>query len=163
MLDSFSTFNKSNSIALLTTDHTTNQQISRSFGMPYDFNIAKSTISEGEKDRFLCLFLNADTNAINGIIDWEKATADFGSASVESMRVSLRNTFKKIEKAGGKIGPGGTATATPSTPSSGKKRKAQAEKVVDEDDNAGTSSATLKPKAKRARKKDSVVDALDGK
>ena len=37
-------------------------------------------------------------------VDWQKATTDFGSASVESMKVMTRYAIKKMEKATGKEG-----------------------------------------------------------
>jgi hypothetical protein len=89
-------------------------------------------------------------------VNWEKATADYGSASVDSMKVSVRNVFKKIEKAGGKLdADGAVAPATPATTgkSASKKRKtadksATAAEADDEDE-----PETPAPKKGRGRAK----------
>lgn len=85
--------------------------------------------------------------------DWEKATKDHGSASVASMKVSMNNMYKKIEKAGGKLpedgngsGSGGVGSQAPATPAS-KKRKSKAEIMVDGEDGEVVET----PKAKRGR------------
>lgn len=73
------------------------------------------------------------------------------------MKVSLRNMYKKIEKAGGKLADDGTATQTPTTPNpatpaSGKKRKSKGELTADGDDDDATIE-TPKPKKKGGRPK----------
>ena len=85
-------------------------------------------------------------------INWEKATRDFGAASVESMRVMTRTALKKIEKAGGKEG----VAATPAKAGgSGKKRKGAAE---DGDDAEPTPT-----KKKPGRKAKKEVSPIEGK
>lgn len=36
--------------------------------MGYDYEIAKTVLSEPEKNRILCLYLNCDMKAFNGIV-----------------------------------------------------------------------------------------------
>lgn len=88
--------------------------------------------------------------------EWEKATKDFGSASVDSMKVSVRNIYKKLDKAGAKLADDGStqAPATPAlaTPASGKKRKSKSEITADGDD-ADATVETPKPKKKGGRPK----------
>lgn len=36
--------------------------------MPYDYKVAKTAITENDKDRILCLFLNADWATINAAV-----------------------------------------------------------------------------------------------
>lgn len=84
------------------------------------------------------------------LADWEKATREYGSASVESMKVSTRNVLRKIEKAGGK--EGGDGTASPAK-GAAKKRKAAAE---DGDD------AEVKPKTKGRKKAKKAAAELEG-
>ncbi|CAD0114777.1 unnamed protein product [Aureobasidium uvarum] len=61
--------------------------------MSYSYATAKAILSEVEKDRILAMYLSSD--------DMNDA---YGAASVDSMKVSYRNSLKKIEKAGGKTG-----------------------------------------------------------
>ncbi|KAI5365434.1 hypothetical protein Slin15195_G049710 [Septoria linicola] len=92
----------------------------------YDFKIAKESLTESEKDRILAIYLNTVNENAN--INWEKAAADYGSASVDSMKVSLRNSFKKLEKAGAKIEDDGYVVPyTPAKTPKGAKRKAATE------------------------------------
>ncbi|PPJ59378.1 hypothetical protein CBER1_06924 [Cercospora berteroae] len=77
----------------------------------YDSSIAREVLTEAEKDRLLAVALS--TTADNSAINWEKATAEFGAASVDSMRVSVRNIHKKLDKAGAKT-DGNDLTAGPS-------------------------------------------------
>ncbi|KAI6796658.1 hypothetical protein KC363_g1425 [Hortaea werneckii] len=96
----------------------------------YDYDVAKRVLSETDKDRFLCCYLNiSDPNAVN----WEKAANDYGSASVQSFKKMIQNAFKKVkdgEAAGGDDGTGSSEikegkkkTATPGS----RKKKAKAE------------------------------------
>ncbi|KAI6819610.1 hypothetical protein KC332_g9783 [Hortaea werneckii] len=96
----------------------------------YDYDVAKRVLSETDKDRFLCCYLNiSDTHAVN----WEKAANDYGSASVQSFKKMIQNAFKKVkdgEAAGGdegtgdsKVKEGKKKTTTPGS----RKKKAKAE------------------------------------
>ncbi|KAI6872290.1 hypothetical protein KC343_g551 [Hortaea werneckii] len=96
----------------------------------YNYDIAKRVLSETDKDRFLCCYLNiSDPNAVN----WEKAANDYGSASVQSFKKMIQNAFKKVkdgEAAGGDEGTGDSEVkegkkknATPGS----RKKKAKAE------------------------------------
>ncbi|KAF7186220.1 hypothetical protein HII31_12462 [Pseudocercospora fuligena] len=60
----------------------------------YNFKLVKEVLSEGEKDRIIAIYLNTT----DGVTDWAAATKDFGAASVDSMKVSMRNAIKKLEK-----------------------------------------------------------------
>ncbi|KAI6909647.1 hypothetical protein KC318_g3968 [Hortaea werneckii] len=96
----------------------------------YDYDVAKRVLSETDKDRFLCCYLNiTDPNAVN----WEKAANDYGSASVQSFKKMIQNAFKKVkdgEAAGGEEGTGNSEvkegkkkTATPGS----RKKKVKSE------------------------------------
>lgn len=85
-----------------------------------------------------------DTNAIVQI-DFDKAAADFGSASVDSFKRMISNSFKKVEAAETNAA-NGESVAPPTPAKAGKKRKAAAE--VDDEEG----EETAKPKAKRGRK-----------
>jgi hypothetical protein len=130
--------------------------------MAYDWQIVNSILNDSEKNRFLCCVINSDQGAFNSIVNWEKATSDFGSASVESMRKCLSNTLKKIEHAGGKIGVSasdGAVNKTPGSSSTGKKRKTAAEADPDGKSDSGTPT----PKAKRGRpKKEPAAESRKG-
>jgi hypothetical protein len=145
----------------------------------YDYAIAKATMSDAEKDRILAIFLNTHdgvvrsslpctshkhTTDLNPLqINWDKATSDYGSASADSMKVSLRATYKKIEKAGGKLADDGTATQAPATPkpatpaTGSKKRKSKADlasAAAAGDDDEEVAVETPKPKRGRPTKKE---------
>ncbi|TKA22647.1 hypothetical protein B0A50_07656 [Salinomyces thailandicus] len=111
--------------------------------MPYDYKVAKTAITENDKDRILCLFLNADWATINAAIDWEKATMMFDCASVSSMRV------------------GGDGEVTPK-PSTGKKRKGKAA-GAEQGAEGSEETPTKKGKAEGKKKKVSkaTVEAED--
>ena len=78
-------------------------------------------------------------------INWEKATRDFGAASVESMRVMTRSALKKIADAGGKEGVAGDPKKVAAA---GTKRKGKADADGGDDEEA----ATPKKKGKGGRK-----------
>ncbi|KAM3417812.1 hypothetical protein BST61_g6038 [Cercospora zeina] len=100
----------------------------------YNSTIAREVLSEAEKDRLLAVALS--TSADNSTINWEKASTEFGAASVDSMRVSVRNIYKKLDKAGaGANADGAAATPGPS--------KATKRKTADTEDG--------EPKAKKPR------------
>jgi len=77
-------------------------------------------------------------------IDWQKATTEFGAASVESMRVMTRSALKKIDAAAN----GGTVPAKKATP---RKRKADA-------DDEGAAKPKKGKGGKKAKKADTPVD-----
>lgn len=80
-------------------------------------------------------------------VNWEKAAKDFGSASIESMKVMTRYAIKKTEGGGGKAG----GSAKPSK-AGGKKRKG-----AEEGDNAET-----KPKKQRGKKAKGEAPKAEG-
>ncbi|KAK3620682.1 hypothetical protein LTR56_023274 [Elasticomyces elasticus] len=87
----------------------------------YDYQTVKTALSvltEGEKNRIVSLYLSSDTTAVNAMVDWDKATAAYGSASIGSMKVSLGNSLKKIA---GK--DGADPSPAKSKAGGGKKRK----------------------------------------
>ncbi|PSK56559.1 hypothetical protein B9Z65_6183 [Elsinoe australis] len=120
----------------------------------YSFEVAKAVLSETDKNRILAIYLSMENP--NSITDWSTATAAFGAASEDSMRVMLRSALKKIKDAGGEIaadgstvpatpakkgGPGskrkadGDATTTPAkTPKKGRGKKVKDEPVVEDDE-----------------------------
>lgn len=75
-------------------------------------------------------------------IDWDKATLEFGSKSVASMKVSHANALKKIADAGGKD----NGTAAPATPAKGGKRKADAG-----EEESGSAKKKATPKGKKGK------------
>lgn len=118
--------------------------------MAYNYKIAKSVLSDKDKERLVCIALNrrADNtvrsppshapsptpvNTDNLQIDWEKATAEFDCASVSSMRVMTSSVLRKIADAGGKVGENGEAL-TPTPKAKGGKRKAASAAEGGEDD-----------------------------
>ncbi|KXT09736.1 hypothetical protein AC579_10003 [Pseudocercospora musae] len=87
----------------------------------YNFQLVKQTLTEGEKDRIIAIYLNTT----DGVIDWAAATSDFGAASADSMKVSLRNTIKKLEKSA--VGDAPESEDPPAEKATkGKKREADA-------------------------------------
>lgn len=121
--------------------------------MAYIWEIVNTTLSEIEKNRFVCCVMSTNQSTFMNNVDWNKATQDFGAASVESMKKGITNTLKKVEKAGGKEGVSASdgAIKTPSTTGKGTKRKAGAEK--DGGGHGAEDIGTPTPKAKRGRKK----------
>lgn len=132
----------------------------------YNFQIAKDVLTEAEKDRIVACYLNLPDVANNKEVslrlfaisacnlaktviqvDFKKAAADFGAASVDSFKKMLQGGFKKIVAAQEKAANGGTVDASPASAKAkgGKKRKAATEE--DEDD-----VQESKPKPKRGRK-----------
>jgi hypothetical protein len=133
------------------------------FDMAYIWEIANTTLSDSEKNRFVCCALSMNQATFMNNVDWNKATADYGAASVESMKKGITNAHKKVEKSGGKDGVPAAdgATNTPSTSGKGNKRKAGAEK-----DGGGHSAediGTPTPKPKRGRKKQESAASRKGK
>ncbi|KAK5716313.1 hypothetical protein LTR17_016427 [Elasticomyces elasticus] len=118
----------------------------------YDYKYAKGALTETEKDRILCIYLNGDMTALNSSIDWEKATAAYGSASVESMRKSLTNSLKKIADKTFEEG----AEPSPEKPKSGggRKRKANAD--------GGEEEKTPKKRGGGKKKKDASESPVKG-
>ncbi|EME42571.1 hypothetical protein DOTSEDRAFT_54903 [Dothistroma septosporum NZE10] len=129
--------------------------MSKPAGTTWDFEIFKNTVSDVEKDRILALYLNGEL--IN--IDFDKAATDLKSASANSMKVSMSNMWKKIEKAGGKSGVAAIDPTTPvKTPTSGKKRKSKAE--MEDKDHVET---TPKKKGRKSKKEIAAeVEAKEG-
>ena len=137
--------------------------------MSYDYQIAKTVLSDKDKDRLLCIYLNrrADGNVrtnplftpnsllITLQIDWEKATTDFQCASVSSMKTMYYGLLKKIENAGGKTGVSASASATPKK-SGGKKRKAAP--ADDDDDDEEATPAVKKKGTKNKKEAEAAAD-----
>jgi hypothetical protein len=87
------------------------------------------------------------------LVNWQKATAEFGATSVNSMKVSANNALKKIRKAASEDG---AAPAPASANTKGSKRHKAADEV------AGDTEETLKPKAKRSKKVKKATLGADG-
>lgn len=129
--------------------------------MAYNFTVAKDVLTDKDKDRLVCLFLNRTEDKLDNTvsrpyssvfpiftnyfpqIDYEKATAEFGAKSVDSMKVMTRSVLKKIADAGGKSNGNGDSPAPKR--GGGRKRKA----AQDDDDEA---SPALKKKGRGKRK-----------
>ncbi|CAD0089901.1 unnamed protein product [Aureobasidium vineae] len=139
--------------------------------MSYSYATAKAILSEVEKDRILAMYLSSDD--MNDV-DWDKATQAYGAASVDSMKVSYRNSLKKIEKAGGKTGvtaplAGGDSSvpSTPKTPKTpkapkgkgGRPSKRKAENTGSDEDDDDDDDDTPKTLRKKAAK--NIVKAQD--
>ncbi|KAK1074321.1 hypothetical protein LTR74_001245 [Friedmanniomyces endolithicus] len=86
----------------------------------YDYKAALQVLTETEKNRIVCLYLSSDTAALGLSFDWEKATAALGSASVQSMKVSLNTLLKKL----GSGKEGADPSPAKGKAKGGKKRKA---------------------------------------
>ncbi|KAK5167407.1 uncharacterized protein LTR77_007106 [Saxophila tyrrhenica] len=107
----------------------------------YNYEIAKS-LTENEKNRLICVFLNAPAGVHNQA-DWKKAAAEFGSANADSMKVSTATIFKKLKQAS-------DGETTPAKPA-GKKRKAAGQDGDDAED-------TPKPKKGRGKGKKAAAE-----
>jgi hypothetical protein len=100
-------------------------------------------------------------------VDWDKATQAFGAKSVESMKVSYRNSLKKIEKFGGKNGV--TATyqvdddSAPSTPKAkiGRPPKRKLKTPASDDDDDDDDDNSEAPSTLRKRAARNIVRAND--
>ncbi|GAB7323087.1 hypothetical protein MBLNU13_g05598t1 [Cladosporium sp. NU13] len=103
--------------------------------MSYDYNIAKTVLSDRDKDRLVCLFLNRRSD---GNVDWDKATTEFQCASVSSMKTLYYGLLKKIENAGGKTGISASNPTTTSTPKKGRAKKRKATPADEDDDEEAT-------------------------
>jgi hypothetical protein len=136
---------------------------------------AKNLLSEVEKDRIVCTYLNStEPNAVSikflspclsklnanllRQVDWDKASSEYGAASVESYKKGMQNTTKKIKKA---MESGEPAEATEATPAkkggAGKKRK---EKTAEaEADGEAEESPTKKKKGGRKTKAQKEAEA----
>ncbi|KXT03472.1 hypothetical protein AC578_1560 [Pseudocercospora eumusae] len=90
----------------------------------YNFQLVKQTLTEGEKDRIIAIYLNT----ADGVTDWAAATNDFGAASAVSMKQSLRNITKKLDKSAVGHAPESENSA-PEKPTKGKKRKVECEET----------------------------------
>ncbi|KAK4942039.1 hypothetical protein LTR28_008766, partial [Elasticomyces elasticus] len=108
--------------------------------MALSWTVAKDVLSQTEKDRICCVQLNT----VNGVIDWGKASTEFGAASSDSMRVMYRSAIKKIKDAGG-----ADANATPTNDSPMKATpKGRRKRKIDDD-----SIQKFTPKKPRGNKK----------
>lgn len=63
-------------------------------------------------------------------VDWDKASSEYGAASVESYKKGMQNTTKKIKKAMESGAEPDAAEATPVKKGGGKKRAADAEESL---------------------------------
>ncbi|GAB7343832.1 hypothetical protein MBLNU457_1800t1 [Dothideomycetes sp. NU457] len=126
----------------------------------YDYKVALNVLSEQNKNRLLACYLSTENPG--STTDWDHATASFGAASPESMRVMVRNALKKIKEAGGE--GGALAAPNKSTPKSAKGRK----RKTDDDNDAAEAGADASPSKKvtkkprgRPKKADEGSDADD--
>lgn len=102
------------------------------------------------------MYANQDQN--NASVNWQKATDDFGSASVDSFKVCVRNSLKKVEKA---MAAGGVVAGS-ATPSSSKGKGGRKRKVADEEVGGDDAENTPKPLAKRGKKGKKAATELEG-
>ena len=88
-------------------------------------------------------------------IEWEKAAADFGSASIESYKKGVQNTIKKIKKAMDDGFQPAEGTSAKAANKGGRKRKEKAASAVAEDEGEEVSAAVEEeaPKKKKAKAK----------
>lgn len=137
---------------------------------------AKTLLSEVEKDRIVCTYLNStEPNAVSIKllslylikpaanlllqVDWDKASSEYGAASVESYKKGMQNTTKKIKKAMESGVEPEAADATPAKKggAAGKKRK---EKTAEaEADGEDGESPTKKKKGGRKTKAQKEAEA----
>lgn len=119
----------------------------------YDYNAAKAALSDADKDRILAVYLNmtlTDNTAVRSLcpsdlenrtltfiqVDWKKAAADYGSASVDSFKKMLANALKKVKEAETNGGTPAAAVGATLKSGGGKKRKAAAAGADDDEENA---------------------------
>lgn len=144
----------------------------------YDFQVAKAALTQVDKDRILAVYLNmTDSNAVSPLtqtpcssflltwghrsqVNWKKAADDYGSASVESFKIMIRQGLKKIKDAAAK-GNTGNSGVTPSPAGGKNKRKAKGAAVAsDADDDEETAATPAKKKRGKPAKK--AVKAAEG-
>lgn len=137
----------------------------------YSYPIAKDLLTEVEKDRIVCTYLNStEPNAARQNpspchgkvltatqVDWDKATADYGAASVSSYKKGMQNTIKKLKTAMDSGVQPDTAEATPAK-KGGKKRKVDGEGEVEETSKKKGRKSKAQKEAKAATAADAEGD-----
>ncbi|CAK4031296.1 Hypothetical predicted protein [Lecanosticta acicola] len=108
----------------------------------YSFEVAKAVLNDTDKNRILCIYLSSNQTAIN----WQKATNDFGSASVESFIKMNVKMLKKIENAGG------LESGENMAPPPAKAKKSRGKLSKDCSDSDADESPPEKPRRKAARR-----------
>ncbi|CAK4031293.1 Hypothetical predicted protein [Lecanosticta acicola] len=78
--------------------------------MSSKYDTVMSLLSEAEKKRIFCVWMNSE--AIN--INWDKVVADYGSGNVETFRKRNRETFLKVQNVRAYKDGGGKLTPSPS-------------------------------------------------
>ena len=142
-----------------------------------NFDTAKTLLSDGEKNRILAIYLNTKpdgavrphphllnlSNKSNiSQTDWAAAAAAFGSASVDSMKVSTRTILKKLEAKGVTIG-GDAGTTAGAGAGKGKKREAAAEADPEDDEEGGVTAGKGKKRKGTASGGDGAAPAKRGR
>ncbi|KAF2159843.1 hypothetical protein M409DRAFT_29653 [Zasmidium cellare ATCC 36951] len=95
--------------------------------MPYNYTTAKDALTDAEKARIICIFLNMDQSVVMQNTNWETAKTQMASASIESMKKGLTNTLKKLDKVENGTDTAPTPTKkTPAKKTPSKKRKTTA-------------------------------------
>ncbi|KAL9530483.1 hypothetical protein SMMN14_05781 [Sphaerulina musiva] len=120
----------------------------------YDYRIAKTALSEGEKDRILAVYLNTTADA-SSVIDWETATTHYGSRSVDSMKDSIRKIHRKLAKAGAK-----RETMGDKSPSGSLKIKLAATGSKRKPNCKGSGEAAKAKRGRPSKKKVAVAEAV---
>ncbi|KAF2719575.1 hypothetical protein K431DRAFT_286543 [Polychaeton citri CBS 116435] len=113
--------------------------------MSNTYKAAMAVLTEQDTRRIICVYFHTK----DGVTDWGKATAEYGSASVESMKKVMSNIQKKVEKGIGNEEGNIPAAATPTS----KKRKAKAPADGSED----TGQTPVPKKRGRPSKKSKVA------
>ncbi|EON63110.1 hypothetical protein W97_02337 [Coniosporium apollinis CBS 100218] len=132
--------------------------------MRYDYNFVKdnNVLSDADKDRIVCIVLNATIAGADLPIDWDTAATAFGSKSAKSFKQSFTDSLKKITKAGGGSHEPGTQAATMATTATGDgdgatpepvtpaKKKAAPRKRKTKADGEGAEEEPVTPAKKKA-------------
>ncbi|KAK4501228.1 hypothetical protein PRZ48_007035 [Zasmidium cellare] len=119
--------------------------------MPYNYSTAKDTLTDAEKARIICIFLNMDQSVVNQSVNWELAKNQIASASIESLKKGLQNTLKKLDKVEDGAVAASPTKKTPAKKTPSKKRKAAA--GGSDADGAAENDADDDEKKKRSPKK----------
>ncbi|WPH00897.1 Hypothetical protein R9X50_00373100 [Acrodontium crateriforme] len=128
-----------------------------------DYTTAVKVLSDVEKNRLLCCYLNStDIHAV----DWDKAASEFGSASKESFKRMITNSFKKVRDLDGASADvlaaatvgGGGGGARKTTPKTTPKATSRKRNISADDDEEGVMPTSKKCRRKTQAKSEGKVE-----
>ncbi|KAK6414734.1 hypothetical protein LTR95_017690 [Oleoguttula sp. CCFEE 5521] len=128
----------------------------------YDSKIALNVLTEAEKDRMICIFLNNPER--NTGVDWEKCITEAGSASISSFKKGLENSLKKLKNAqeGDDAEELATAKKTPKSTPAKRKAKTDTWNGDENGDDAAEGVTPRKTMKSTPAKRKGKSDAGDG-